>query len=517
MMQPQQPDPRHTTPIANWRGLNERRVIGADPRETASLDNVVVRNGTVQGRKGSALWGAVSTPAANNIIGLWQFDHSGSNAAKLVRMTATSMQYWNTTVWTDITGTALTGLANTRPQAATIGELEMFVTVNEGNDRPRKWTGSGNTAELATSNAPYAHAVEFWKGFLGLGNISDDGSTFFPLDLILSDDPDGTWVECDETEIYVTRLTIDETPGAILACKVLGDDLLIYKTDGIVVLSFTGGVTRFRRRKLDFPMGLLAPLSLQCVGTSRHIFLAEDRNLYSTNGQAVQQFPRNVQKSLRDDMPALQATWAVGAVDEDSETYHFFYPRGGSEYNKGKISLNYTSEEFTKSLYPYEISSAVGFRATTSSDMVIVAGTGSNLVYQLDTQADDNGTAISRYFDVDWSQLGAPGDKHLLGGEFVFTKSANCRVKISVAVDKSSVFQFPRTFSLKGTDPDETVVRIPYRTPTPLYGSWFKFRVQMYHDGNSNVAELLEFEPESVIKHPIAEDSFPRPYSGQRS
>ncbi len=514
---PQQ-DYRKAASLTGFRGLNERRIIGANVAETASLDNVLVRNGEVIGRGGSSLWGSINTTANDYIIGLWQFDRSTLNTGTLIRMTSTKIAYWTGAAWTDITGTDLAGTSTTRPQACTVGEIDTFVAVNEGHDRPRKWTGSGNTATLG-GTPPYAKSCEFWKGFLGLGNVSDDGVTFSPLDLVLSDDPDATWTECNENEIYVTTLTLDETPGAIMAMKVLGDDLIVYKTDGIVVVTFTGGVTRFRRRKLDFPMGILAPLSLQSLGRNQHIFLAEDRNLYITNGQSVEQLPRNVQKSLHDNLTSAKAPWAVGMVDEDNETYHFFYERSGTTYNKGRISFNYTTGEFTKGSYPFEVSSAVGFRAAPTSDMDLLVGATSSdgkLVYELESGLTDNGTAVSRQFDIDWTQLGTPGDKYLLGGEFVFKKSKGARVKISTAVDKSSKFSFEKVFSLKGSDPDETEVRVSYRVPSPLYGSWFSFRVQMYHDVTAAEVRLLEFEPEFIPVHPVAEDQPQTHFYGNR-
>ena len=51
-------------PVSNFRGLMERRVLGQDLEPTTSLDNVIIRNGTVRGRSGIALWDGISTAAA---------------------------------------------------------------------------------------------------------------------------------------------------------------------------------------------------------------------------------------------------------------------------------------------------------------------------------------------------------------------------------------------------------------------------------------------------------------------
>jgi len=495
--------------IAGFVGLNEKRLLNGPPQETTSLDNVKVRNGVVEGRQGSALWGDVSTTADDQIIGLWEYYRSGTAAGTLIRMTSNKLAYWSGSAWTDITGTDFTGASNGRPQAVTMGEIQTFILVNEGVDRPRKYNGTGNSAVLG-GTPPYAKAIEQYVGFLALGNISLDGSTFFPLDVILSDDPDGTWVECDDTQIYVTTLTLDESPGEIRALKVLGLELLAYKSDAIVAVRFTGGVTRFSRRKLDFPMGILAPLSLQSVGANRHIFLAQDRNLYLVDGQTVTPLPPKAQKSLRD-MSATYAPWACSAVKEEDETYELFYQRSGSTYMDGRLTINYRTGEVTKAIYPFQVVSATGFRATQNEAQVLVVGaispTATQVVYQLDTGTNDAGTAISRYFDLDWSDLGVSGTKYLTGCEFVFERARDCRVRISVAVDKSNKFNYGKWFDLQGHDPEETQVRVSYNIPSPVYGTWFKIRVEMFHDAATNVAKLLDYTPELIRVQPASVDT----------
>jgi hypothetical protein len=75
-----------------------------------------------------------------------------------------------------------------------------------------------------------------------------------------------------------------------------------------------------------------------------------------------------------------------------------------------------------------------------------------------------------------------------------------------VAVDKSSKFKFPRNFSLSGNNQAEDDVRVSYQLPSPIYGSWFKFRIEMFHDGANNQVKLKEFEAEWINLHKEAQD-----------
>lgn len=493
--------------LVGFRGLNERRLIDTDPTYTSNLDNVNVRNGVVEGRKGINEWDDITTAAGTTIIGLMDHYQSSSGASSLLRMLPAAVEKWNdgTNAWDDVTGTALNGGTTTRPQFCQIAELDYLAFTNEGEDRPRKYTGSGNTAVLG-GTPPYAKAIEYYVGFLALGNVSDDGSTFTGIELALSDDPDGTWTECNDTEIYVTSLFLDETPGEIRALKVNAADLFAYKADSVVKVTFTLGVTRFVRRKMDFPLGILAPLSLQAIPNLGHIFLATDRNLYINDGQAIKPLPFNVQKALQTVLPADVAPYCRSMVDHTTGTYILGYQRAGSTYLDALIEYNYQTGEFTRKLYPVEFNAMLAYKETLDSDYARLAAS-STLVYQLETGTDDNGTALNRFYEIDWTTFGIPGLKYMTGGEFTFEKARDCRVKISVAVDRSSKFQYAKWFDLRGSDPDETNIRVSYNIPSPVHGTWFKIRIDMYHDGATNVVKLLDFTPEIIAMQRASVDT----------
>jgi hypothetical protein len=485
--------------FSNFRGLNERLVLNSSMAETTSLDNVIVQHGVIRGRKGINKWDDITTAETDTpIIQLAMFDRIATSANTLLRFTPLKVKVWNDAggSWDDITGTALTGTATTRIQYATIKELDSFVFTNEGEDRPRIYTGSGNTATLG-GTPPHAKALEYWQGFLALGNISAAGTTFLPINLVLSDAPNEIWETCSSADGTVVTFIIDETPGDILALKVLGEALMIYKTDGIVEMRLSGNLTRFSRYHLDFSMGILAPLSLQNIPQVGHIMLAQDRNLYLVRGRQVQPLPPNVQKSLREVMSIAKAPFVRSAIDLENEVYNLFYQRNGVDYMDGKLSYNWRTGEFYRSVYPVEFNSAVGYRNTQTTAWKVIASS-ATLTYELETGADDNGTAISRFYDFGDTTFGLPGDKWMTGAEFIFKKARDCRVRISVALDKSSKFVYSKTFTLQGSDPDETITKVDWQPPSPLFGTWFRVRVEMLHDAATNVCELQEFNPELI-------------------
>lgn len=496
--------------VRDFVGLNERASYGKNPQETTLLDNVLVANGTVTGRRGVALWDGISTAATNQIVGLWDFYAPATATAKLVRMQTTKFEEWDDAgdAWTDRTGTALNGTTSTRPSFANLSDEGFMVFTNEGADRPRKWTGSGNTATLG-GTPPYAKALCAYKGFLFLFNTSTDGTFGATADSItayFSDTPDVSWDLCaNNTIIY------DESPGELRWAEVFGDDMLVFKADCLVNTRFTQGVARFNRRKLDFAQGLLAPLSVKRCGEFGIIFLATDLNLYITDGRSVKPLPLNVQVSLRSMSKSL-APYVSACVDTTTETYHLLYSRTSTSFFDSRISFNYRTGEFTRGTYTgYEWTRLHSFKQSNNVASQIVAANNDKKVYEMENGADDNGTKVSRYYDMDWTQFSGPGLKWLTGCEAVFTRTRGARVRISVAVDKSAKFQQLKTFSLAGR-PNETEVRVSYHLRQPLSGTWFKIRFEFLTDEATRDVELIEYEP---IVVPLSRVTSDTPHSAQ--
>lgn len=492
--------PAQTASVTGFRGLDERLLKGTDIKLTTSLKNVEVRNGVVSSRPGCV---AMSTTASAVIQRLFTQYSPSAEVSYLYRVTRTKLEYWNGSSWVDITGTMVGHVATNFVDVAFISELGTAVWTQDGQDRPWKIGPNDAVASALGGTPPYARCCEYYVGFLALGNISDDGNTFSHLDIILSDDPDNTWTECSDTELFVTTLTMDETPGPVQRLKVLGADMLCYKSDGIINIRFTPGPVRFQRRRLDFPMGIAAKDSLQSLPSqNRHIFMASDWQLYITDGNAVQPLPPNVQKSLQD-MDKGLAPSSVSCIDPVRETYHLFYPvTGDTTFPSGRISYNYKTGEFYKGNYPFEISSAVAFQESPWDEFTMhLAGHNaaltSRIVYTFDSAtnaADDAGTTFTSYFDTDWTEFGQPGDKWFQGIEAMFTLNRDARVRISVAVDNESKFRSASTFTLKGRDSSAEDVRVSYLPKQPLFGSWFKLRFE-FMPSAATVVTLKEFQP----------------------
>lgn len=492
--------PRKTIvlPMAGFKGIDELLIPGLPSSHTRDSRNVWTKDGTVYDRDGLAKLGG-STPADTAIDGLFPYTLIG-DTRYLIRITTRKIAQYNegTGTWTDITGSDLTGTANTLVDATVIDDTFVFTNAK---DKIRKWAGTGNTANIASGDNIYGKTVCEYRGFLLVGNWSLDGTNFEGVEIIYADDWDtsGNWDPCAPNIIVV-----DETPGEILRMGVLGRSIMVYKRDGVVKLTYLSGQQGWQHDLMPFDMGILSPFSLAIINRIGHIFQARDKQLYLNDGSQIVPLPMNVSEELRTNDLDAYAKFACAANDYTKTTYSFFYPKTtAATWLDGRIDFNYRTSEFAKGDYQDATRklhrvAAFDFAAAATNQSSLVATDDNLLVYQLDTAQDDDGTTPTRYFTSDWSNLGVVGDKYLRGGNFVFTRSVGMHVRISVAQDYQMQFRYPQTFSLNGIDETSTDVIVQYDI-TPILGHEFNFKVEFMRENATAQGKLramyLRFNP----------------------
>lgn len=488
--------------VQGFRGLNDEAAPGAEPVLTPDLRNVKLDHGQVLGRGGLTKYHNISVASVTTpIIGLFDYQvASGTN--RLVRMTPTKLSVLDTGTpeWDDITGTDLTGSSTTRPQATIIDDTLVFT--NEGEDLPRKWANTGNTASIASGTSPYAKSIEAYVGFLMLGNVSDSGAFTDVFDghrmIRYSDDWDNDWALCDGNE-----LVLDETPGNLVAMKVLGRDLICYKDDGLVKVTWTGQQVRFNQQLLPAAIGCIAPLSVgNCDGLA-HIYLGTDAALYLVSPQGIKAISQeNLNQTLPPTFSLAKLKFARSMVDHEEGTYYLFYDRTGEtgQALNSYVSYNYRTGEFSKGRIGPLVYSMVSHRPTSQAELDLLVAT-STLVEEFDSGADDDSVAVERYVTTNWQSLGEEGI--FSGARLLLRKSSRGRVKVSVARDFEQDFTNEQTFSLKGQLASDENVEIAYRVPH-LYGEWFNLKIRFFHDSATATTTLRRVGLEVKPMHPFA-------------
>ncbi len=486
--------------VAGMKGLHDSVIPGSNPKLTPDLRNVKVRYGRVFGRGGMKKYLAISAVAANPpIIDLLNYPRSGSATNELLRMTLTKLEKLNTgtSVWDDVTGVAFSNLNTTRPQWTIIDDTLVFT--NEGIDRPRKYTGSGNSAEIASGAAPYAKVIADAEGFLILGNISDDGTFTDITDgqrtLRYSDDWDTTWTACPGDARAVGDIILHLTPGAVTGALVLGRELLAYKEDGIERLVWTPGAVVWKQFLMPTPIGTTAPKTIKLVLEKFHMMLGTDGLIYRITQAAATPISDEVlantlhTSSVRD---LGRYKFSRSLVDSEEGVYILLYDRTGltQQFLNSYVMLSYLTGEVTKGRLGLQVVAAEGYRPTKSSREVALLST-NTLIEEFDAQAvDDDGNRISRYWTTGWQKLGGGEEGWFTGALVLMKQSKRGRIRISVAIDFDQTFEFPQQSALNTGDPANENVEVVY-SPPAVKGEWFNVKIELFHPTTTTETEVL--------------------------
>lgn len=174
-------------------------------------------------------------------------------------------------------------------QAGTSGTTEptwlkdLSTIITDGSCR---WVGIGSLEiEGDSAKSLQAQCIENFKGFVCVANTEEDGQSY-PHRLRWSQwQNPRLWHNNEDGSGMAGYIDCDDTPGKIMAIKKLGDYLFVYKEDGLIVISYTGGDTIFSKELVTTKAGLIGPQAIVELPHA-HIFISSD-NIYSFDGSTV--------------------------------------------------------------------------------------------------------------------------------------------------------------------------------------------------------------------------------------
>lgn len=478
---------RKTTWIDRFHGYSDIVNPGDNPKLSSDLLNVHARFGRIIGRGGMTKFNAISAAASAAIIGLFDY-RQADGTHEIVRMLPTALEHYTAGAWAVVTGTALTGTVTTRPQYTVIDDYLVFT--NEGEDLPRKFNASGNSAPIASSLSPFGKGLNSYFGYLFIYNVSDDGTFADVVDGHrigrFSDDWDSDWAACEGNEI-----TLDETPGSWVSSLVVGKSLAALKSDGAVRVRWVGGNVIFTQELIPGAEGIVSPLS--AAGTTDNamgFYLGTDGIIYMITEQGAQAISYESLFELIPDTASLsKLKYARGLVDSKADSYVLFYDRTGlsNQLLDSYVEFNYRTKEWVKGNLGPSIISCASYKSTDQAAEKKLVST-VTLVEEFDSTAvDDDGTAISRYWTSGWQQIAEEGWLH--GLRIVCKKNKAARIKVSVACDFEDTFKYPQWFWLKGGAVGDDSVELTYRI-APVFVEWVNVKIQFLHDSTDAATQM---------------------------
>jgi hypothetical protein len=481
------------------KGRDDSIHPGLNSEKTTDQSNTRYQFGHVYSRGGLNKFNAIATPSSAAIIGLGAYNREANATSNVItRMLPTAFEYYGAGAWNVVTGTALNGTTTTRPQF--VNHKNNLIFTNEGKDQPRKFTSTlGNTATLG-GTPPYCKTLVDYLSYLMLGNISGDGSfsdtAYGWYAIQYSDDFDNNWSLCSGNILYV-----NETPGSIVRLEKLGKSLIVYKDDGLVVLTWVGGQSQFQKYKLPTEVGCVAPLSVVNCADTGHYFLGFDGQIYNVTPYFHVRSISNAQ--LSETLPTTiglnKLAYARGFSWPSKNLYILLYDRTGlsGQLLDSYIALNYRTGEFQSGQLGVQVIAGTNFRSTNLVDFQLLLST-TTLVEEFETggATDDDGVATNRYHTTNWIKLDEEGNFY--GLRIAVERSAYSRIAVSWAKDFDEKFVDLQNFSLKGGNLRDKITELQYKIQ-PSLCSWVRVKIEFFHDAANMTPQVerigLVYEP----------------------
>ncbi len=301
---------------------------------TPNCQNMAVIRNVLKKRIGTELIGVQISGTQKEILAIKEFERE--QIAYVVRVGLDRIEEWNasTTTWDNVTGSDLTG-TTTDPVDTAVPLLsgKKILVFTNFVDNIRKYTGTGNTADLGGTPDKARYCVAFGT-YLVLAYI-DDGSIVRTMRVAWSDtgDPE-TWTGGNSGSKDLT-----EDGEDITGLSVFGNYLSVHKKTSIYLgyLVDTTATIKFERKSTE--VGTICNATIQNI-PGEQIFLAQD-GIRKFNGISAQLIESPVTDEIRESLnyEYIHKCWSV-LVPEYNE-YWVGIPIGSQTTGDTVYKYNY--------------------------------------------------------------------------------------------------------------------------------------------------------------------------------
>jgi len=429
-----------------------------DPRAHASNQNIRAKRSIVESRPGTTAVGSSLSERVQRIFEL----ETENGSTHLIRVGLTKVEVLNksTDTWSSIANSVLAGTETDMVDYAfPLLSGSRIVCFTNGADAIRKYTGSGNDADLGGS-PPKAKYMEAFGPYLFLAHITDDGSGNerpYRVQWPDTSDPE-TWSGGNSGN---TNLLLDK--GFITGMKTWGNFLTVHKTESIYVgqLVTTSSIVRFDRKATG--IGAVSNKAIVTIPTGEQLFLAPD-GIHLFNGITAPLIPSPIQEELRDEMNSEYLMKAEAVVKEEDDEVWIAIPIGSNtepdtiykfNYRTGEIYKDNRSNMTTMGLFlntqEFTWDDLVGdwdeqtFRwndkILSNTQPVLIMGDSSGVTTKVSTGSDDNGSAVESIIetkDFTAQDLGTPDYGHFVRWTLIELWAKGTDLKVEYSTDSGT-------------------------------------------------------------------------------
>lgn len=347
--------------------------------------------------------------------------------------------------------------------------LGYVLAAGEGTT-PWQWYAGNSTATSMTvvTNLTEAKFVRKFQNYCFLGNVKISGVRY-PSRVYWSAIRSITsWDAADWIEI--SKDDGDEITGL----KVLGDRLVVYKTNSIYIIIFTADPDiPFVVQKSNSAVGCIAPYSIQ-EAENGHIFVSQD-GIYFFDGYNSYKLSDRISDTF-EGMNKDRLEYAVSMYQKRKNRYWVSLSSGTSLYNNFILSWNSFLNSWTK-YTGFSASAMVIFTINNTEERPYFGdylGYSYRTDYGLDDYPSNSKTAINPEYYTNWKSYDSVCDnKGIPNLYIVHNNESSANLNFSYSYDFYNGNQYSSTISLFTT---QTVTALTTRRDLTGRGKFVRFR-----------------------------------------
>lgn len=291
----------------------------------------------------------------SRVLGIHWFRDASTAALRVVAGTKTGIWKYASGAWTDITGSALTGLDNSHVRFTTFfqGGVYNMVAVN-GVDVPKKWDGSAAT----------------YSNLGGTPGVSID-VTALANRLVLLQSPNKIRIsDFNNYESFVADiLLIDSGDLMIGAQRINRTSVGVIGERSQWVLRSQSGSVPVRVERISEQPGAVSRAAIVKANSTLY-YLADDFNIYKFDGATPAQAVGWAMRAyVRENINQDEMDLAHGAYFEEIHKIFWFFPSRGETLPKIGIFLDILTGEMGRLMYPLGVTASSQVRASSVSTL----------------------------------------------------------------------------------------------------------------------------------------------------
>lgn len=306
----------------------------------SATENFYVNRGVLVKRTGTV---ALGLTLSERVMNGKLFTREGVNFN--VRVGLTKIERYNVggAAWADITGSAIGGSSADLVDIATpLLSNKRLLCITNGVDAIRKWTGSGNTADLG-GTPPKCKFIQEYKTYLVTANIT--GGTDVSQRI--------QWSDTANPENWSTgnsgAVDLVEDGGDITGLNIFGNYVCVHKKNSIYMgyLVNTSAIFRFDRKSTG--SGTIANATIQNLPTGFQAYLGQD-GIRIFNGITSELINSPINDEIRDSLNAENAFKSWSYLEKSRDEVCFGIPIGSQTEGETVYRYNYITGNLYKDI-----------------------------------------------------------------------------------------------------------------------------------------------------------------------